>query len=185
MQVHLLFAQTQQLQIRKRHNAKGFINLESVDVGNADVGVLKGFGDSEGRGGCEFGGFLGGVAPAEDFGNGCEGVAFHERLRDEEESGGTVRERRGVWGSDSSGTVGDEGGFDGLQFIDIKGHEGFFVLVDYGCRFASGAGNGDQGDFMGEDAGLGGVLGFLDTADGVGVLVGAGEGVVRCAFFCL
>jgi hypothetical protein len=56
------------------------------------------FRDREGGRGGEFGGVLGGVAPAEDFPDGLEVVLLDGFFRGEDEGGGAVGEGRGVGG---------------------------------------------------------------------------------------
>lgn len=113
-------------------------------------------------------------------------MRLQEGFGDEDEGGGAVGERGGVGGGDGAGAVGDEGGAHGAEFFLVEGDGWFFVLVDRGGGgFALGARDFDGADFRFKGAGGGGLLGFLDGADGVGVLVGAGDGVVFGAFFGL
>lgn len=145
--------------------------------------MFKRFGNGEGGGGGELGRFLRGVAPAHDAGEGLEVVSLEEGFRDEDESRGAVGERGGVGGGDGAGAIGYEGRFHAPEFLLVERHLGFFVLVHHRRGFAPGAGDLHGCNFLGEEAVLGGFLGFLDGADGVGVLVGAGNGVVAAAFF--
>lgn len=185
VQVHLLLAQPQQFQVGERDDGESLVDLEGVDVLGRNAGVGQRLGDGErGRRG-EFARFLRGVAPAHDARDGLQVVGLHEGFRDENEGGGAVGERGRVGRRDGSRAVGDECGLHAAKLLFVQRHAGFLVLVDRGGRFPPRAGDLDGGDLGGEEAGLGGVLGFLDGADGVGVLVGAGDVVVFAAFFGL
>lgn len=186
VQIDLLFAQAQELQVGERNNAESFVDLEGVNLLNLDVGVLQRLGDRER--GCrrELRRFLCRVAPAEDAGQRGERVGFQKRFRHEEERRCAVGERRRVGCRHRPGAVGYECWLHGLKLFDIERHLGFFVQGDDGGRtFAAGGWDGDRGYFGREEAGFGGVLGFLDGANSVGILVSAGEGVIRGTFFGL
>lgn len=120
VQIDLFLAQVQQLQVCERDDRERLVDLERVDVGDIDAGVLEGFRDGErGRGG-KLRGRLRGVAPAKDAGEGSEGVGFQEGFRDDEDGGGAIGKGGGVWGGDGAGAVGYECWFDGLEFFDIE-----------------------------------------------------------------
>ena len=185
MQIHLVLAHAQQFHIRQRHDAERLVDFKHIDLFLGDACMGQSFGDGQRRRGGEFRGFLRGVAPAEDFGEGFEVVGFEEGFRDEDEGGGAVGKRGGVWGGDGAGAVGYERRTHALQFLLVEGHGDFFILVDDRGGFAFRAGDFDGADFLFEGAGGGGGLGFLDGTDGVGVLVFSGDGVVFGAFFAL
>ena len=115
MQVNLLLAQVEQLHIRKRDNAKGLVDLESVHSALLDASMLEGLGDSEGRCGSELGGVLSGVAPAKNLGDGLQVVLLEGGFGDEDEGGAAVGEGRGVGGGDGA-VFGLEGGAKGAGF---------------------------------------------------------------------
>lgn len=186
VQIDLLLAQAQELQVGERNDAESLVDLEGVNILNLDVGVLQRLGNR--KRGCrrELGRFLRRVAPAEDAGHRRERVGFQKRFRDEEERRCAVGERRSVGCRHRPGAVGYECWFHGLKLFDIERHLWFFVQRDDGRRtFAAGGWDGDRGDFWREETGFGGVLGFLDGTNSVGILVSAGKGVVRGTFFGL
>lgn len=146
--------------------------------------MLEGFGNGEGGRGCEFRGGFGGVGPAEDSGKGREAVFFERGFGDEDDGRGAIGERGGVGSGDGAG-VGDEGRLDGLKLLDVERHLRLVVFGNDGRGFTPGAGDRDGVDFGLEPAILLGGLGFRDGADGVVVLLVAGEAVVGGAFFAL
>lgn len=74
--VDLVLAQAQQLEVGERDDAEGLVDLEGVDGGLLHVRVRERFRDRERRRRREPRGLLRGVAPAEDPREGRERVGF-------------------------------------------------------------------------------------------------------------
>lgn len=72
MDINLVLLQAQKLQVSQRNNAERLVDFERVDGALLDAGVFQGLGDGERGGGGEFAGCLGGVAPAENLGDGLD-----------------------------------------------------------------------------------------------------------------
>jgi hypothetical protein len=108
--VDLVFADTQNLHVRKRDNTEGLVDLESVNSGLLDLGVLQSLGHSEGGRGGELGRVLLSISPSKNLANRLEVVLLDSSLRRKDESSGAIGEWRGVGRGDGSLLL--EGGAD-------------------------------------------------------------------------
>lgn len=119
VEVDLVLLDTEDLHVGQRNNAESLIDLESVNLGDVNLGVLEGLGHGKGGGSGELGGVLLSVTPAKDLANGLEAVLLDSLLRSENKGSGAIREGRGVGGGD--GTVLLEGGAEcaGLGLVEL------------------------------------------------------------------
>ena len=120
MEVDLVFADVEDLHVRKSDDAESLVDLESIDSGQLDLGVLQSLGHSEGGGGGELGGVLLSISPAEDFANGLQVVLLDGGLGGEHEGGGAIGERRSVGGSDSSVLLESRAHSAGLALVELR-----------------------------------------------------------------
>lgn len=119
VEVDLVLLDTEDLHVGQRNNAESLVDLESVNVGNVNLGVLQGLGHGQGGGSSELGGVLLSITPAKDLANGLEAVLLDSLLRSEDKGSGAIREGRGVGGGD--GTVLLEGRAEcaGLGLVEL------------------------------------------------------------------
>jgi hypothetical protein len=92
VEVDLVFLNTKDLHVCKRDNTERLVDLESIDSGQLDLGVLQSLGHGKGRGGGELGWVLLRVTPAEDLSNGLKAVLLDGFFGREDEGSSAVRE---------------------------------------------------------------------------------------------
>jgi hypothetical protein len=90
---------TEDLHVGKRDDTESLVDLESVNRGQLDLGVLESLGHGERRRGGELGWVLLSITPAENLANGLETVLLDGGLGGEDEGSSAVGERGGVGGS--------------------------------------------------------------------------------------
>lgn len=106
-----------------------------------------------------------------------------EGFRDKNKGGGSIGERGGIGGGDRSGTISDESWLYGSYLVGVKGRLRFFVKGN--DVFAGTCSDRYRSDFRGEEAAFGSMLGFLEGADGIGVLFFAVKGMFTSTLFSL
>jgi hypothetical protein len=100
--VDLIFADTKNLHVRKRDDTEGLVDLESINSGLLNLGVLQGLGHSEGWCSGEFGRVLLSISPSKNLANWLQVVLLDGSLGRKDESSGAIGERRGVSRGDGS-----------------------------------------------------------------------------------
>lgn len=126
--IDLLSRKVEEFHICESDDAERLVDLECVDGVLGDAGMLESLGDGECWGGCELAGCLGGVSPAENFGDGLEVEFLELGFGDEDDGCGSVVEGGGVRGGDGSG-AGDECWLHGLELVGVELFKGDGKLV--------------------------------------------------------
>jgi hypothetical protein len=93
VKVDLVFADAQDLHVRQGNDTEGFVDLESINGGELDLGVLQSLGHGQSGGSGELGGVLLSVTPAKDLANGLQSVLLDSFFRGENKGGSTIGER--------------------------------------------------------------------------------------------
>lgn len=125
VKVDLVLGDAKNLHVGECNNAEGLVDLESVDGGDVNLGVLQGLRHGQRRRGGELGRVLLSVTPAKDLADGLQAVLLDSLFRSEDEGRRAVGERRGVRSGD--GTILLEGrtkcaglGLVELQLVSIR-----------------------------------------------------------------
>lgn len=119
VEIDLVFLNTEDLHVGQRNNAESLVDLESVNVGNVNLGVPQGLGHGQGGGGGELRGVLLSITPAKDLANGLEAVLLDSLLGSENKGSSAIREGRGVGGGDGTILLERRAESAGLGLIEL------------------------------------------------------------------
>lgn len=162
------------------HGAKGLVELDDVDVGEANVVLLEQLGDGDGRADTHDAGRQAGNGRADVLGEHGEAELDGHGALHEHHGGGTVGDLTGV-STSGDGSPLREGGADLHQALGSGAGSDTLVLGQGdGLGLAVGALDlgGDGNDLVVEPAGLLGLLGPPETLGGVGIDLLSGDAKV-------
>lgn len=93
VKVDLVLLDAENLHVGQSNNAESLVDLESIDRGDVNLGVLQSLGHGQGRGGGELGGVLLSITPAENLANGLETVLLDSLLGSENKGSSAIGKR--------------------------------------------------------------------------------------------
>jgi hypothetical protein len=93
VEVDLVFLDAEDLHVGKSDDTERLVDLERIDGGQLNLGVLQGLGHGESRSRGELGRVLLRVTPAEDLTNGLKAVLLNGLFGGKNEGSSAVRER--------------------------------------------------------------------------------------------
>lgn len=119
VEVDLVLLDIEDLHIGQSDNAESLVDLERIDGGDVNLGVLQSLGHSQRGSSGEVGRAVLSITPAKDLADGLQTVLLDSLFRGENKSGSTIRERRSVGGGD--GTILLEGRAEcaGLGLVEL------------------------------------------------------------------
>ena len=119
VEVDLILLDIEDLHVGQSDNAESLVDLESIDGGDLDLGVLQSLGHSQSGSSGEVGRAVLSITPAKDLADGLQTVLLDSLFRGEDKGGGAIGKRRSVGGGD--GTILLEGRAEcaGLGLVEL------------------------------------------------------------------
>jgi hypothetical protein len=93
VKVDLVLVDAKDLHVGQRNNTESLVDLESINGGDVNLGVLQSLGYGQSGGSGKFRRVLLSIAPAKDLADRLQAVLLDSLLRGENEGSSSVRER--------------------------------------------------------------------------------------------